>query len=75
MTDLHKFSLGEIPEPKPEYRKAKTKGEKDSKGRNMPIRKRKLEIKVEMTTGEFELFKKQVNKIADNITERREKCL
>ena len=75
MTDkLHTFSLGEICEPvDTNYRKAKRSGERDSRGRNMPVRKRKFQIDVNMTVGEFESFKKQICKLADEIYQRRGK--
>ena len=70
MTDkLHSFSLGEIDTT--DYRRAERKGEHDSKGRKMPIRKRKLEIKVEMTTKEFDYLKSYISKQIDIIYNRR----
>ena len=73
MTDkLHTFSLGEICEPvDTNYRKAKRAGEHDSKGRKMPVVKRKFTTEVSMTAKEYELFKRQIMKLADKIVERR----
>ena len=71
MTDkLHSFSLGEIDTT--DYRRATRKGDYAANGRKMPIRKRKLEIKVEMTTKEFAFLKSYISKQITMIYERRD---
>ena len=76
MTDkLHTFSLGEIDEPAEtdttEYRKAKRAGERDSRGRKMPVVDRKFIVETRMTNKEFERFTAQILRLADKIIQRR----